>query len=55
MEGNDLFTIALLLIGLAVVWTILRGVLKLTARLFRIGCIAIVLLVGGVWLVTSVF
>ena len=55
MEGNDLLTIALLLIGFAVVWTILRSVLKLTARLFSIGCIAIVLLVGGVWLVTTVF
>jgi len=55
MDLSDLTTIILVIIGLAVVWTILRTVLKLTARLFRVGCIAIVILGGGIWLMNVVF
>ncbi len=49
----DFLTIVLILIGLAIVWTVLRAVFKLTARLFTIGCVALVLLVGAIWLLTQ--
>ena len=55
MDLTNPTTFILAIIGLAVVWTILRIVLKLTARLFKLGCIAIVILVGGIWLINVVF
>jgi len=55
MDLSNPTTIILLIIGLAVVWTILRTVLRLTARLFRMGCIAILILLGGIWLLTTIF
>jgi hypothetical protein len=55
MDLSDFTTVIIVILGLAVVWTILRTALKLTARLFRMGCIAIVILVGGIWLLTAVF
>ncbi len=53
MEINFL-TIVLILVGLAVVWTFLRVFLKLTTRLFTFGCITLFILVGGIWLLTTV-
>jgi hypothetical protein len=50
----DFLTVMLILLGLAVVWTVLRAVLKLTARLFALGCISLVLLVGAIWLLTTI-
>jgi len=50
----DFLTIVLVLIGLAIVWTVLRAVLKLTARLFTMGCVGLFILVGGIWLISKV-
>ena len=50
----DFLTIVLVLIGLAVIWTVLRTVLKLTARLFTLGCVGLFILVGGIWLISKV-
>jgi hypothetical protein len=47
---ETLLNIAVALIVVAVGWTFLRTVLKLTARLFRIGCLVLVVLVGVIWL-----
>jgi hypothetical protein len=52
--NSNFLTIVLILLGLAVIWTVLRVVLKLTARLFTLGCIGLVILVGGIWLVSTV-
>jgi hypothetical protein len=48
---DNFLTVIFVLIGLAIVWTILRVVLKLTMRLFSIGCVAIVILVAAIWLI----
>jgi hypothetical protein len=53
MEIN-LMTIVLILIGLAVVWTALRILFKLTARLFTLGCVGLFVLAGGIWLISKV-
>jgi hypothetical protein len=45
MEFDGLFNVILVLAILAVGWTILRTILKLTVRLFSIGCLVIVGLV----------
>jgi hypothetical protein len=50
----DLITIALVLIGLAVGWTALRILFKLTARLFTLGCVGLFVLAGGIWLISKV-
>jgi hypothetical protein len=50
----DFLTIVLVLIGLAIVWTVLRAVLKLTARLFTMGCVGLFILAGGIWLISKV-
>jgi hypothetical protein len=39
----------LILIGLALAWTILKFVLRLTTRLFACGCFGLVALVGIIW------
>jgi hypothetical protein len=54
MDLSNLTTVILVILGLAIVWTILRTALKITARLFRMGCLAIVILVGGIWLLATV-
>jgi hypothetical protein len=51
---NNFLTIVLVLIGLAVVWAVLRTVLKLTSRMFSLGCIVIVILIGGIWLLSKI-
>ncbi len=37
------------LIGLAVGWTVLRFVLRLTLKIFAIGCLGLLILVGGMF------
>jgi hypothetical protein len=49
MELDGIFNVLLVVAILAVAWTILRAVLKLTVRLFSIGCIVIVGLVVLGW------
>ena len=39
----------LTLIGVAVGWTILRFVLRLTMKIFAIGCLGLLIFVGGVF------
>jgi hypothetical protein len=47
--GNAL----LILLGLAIGWIVLKLLLRFTIRLFACGCLVIVLLVGGWWLVST--
>ena len=42
-----------ILVVVAVGWTILRMVLRMTMRVFSIGCIGLVILVAIIWYVTS--
>ena len=42
-----------ILVVIAVGWTILRMVLRMTMRVFSIGCIGLVILVAIIWYVTS--
>ena len=42
-----------ILVVVAVGWTILRMVLRMTMRVFSIGCVGLVVLVGIIWYVTS--
>ncbi len=50
MELEGIFNIILVLAILAVAWTILRTLLKLTIRLFSVGCFVIIVLVGLAWI-----
>jgi len=43
----------IILIAVAVGWTILRMVLRMTMRVFSIGCVGLVILVAIIWYVTS--
>jgi hypothetical protein len=47
VELTGLVPLAILAVILVVGWTLLRVVLKLTATLFRVGCIIIALIVLG--------
>jgi hypothetical protein len=49
----DFLTIVLILVGLAMIWTILRAVFKLTTRLFSLGCVGLLILVGAIWLIST--
>jgi hypothetical protein len=42
-----------ILIVLAVGWTILRMVLRMTMRVFSLGCVGLVILVAIIWYATS--
>ena len=42
-------------VALTVGWTILRFVLRLTMRMFALGCIGLVILAGVVWLAATFF
>jgi hypothetical protein len=53
-EGFSIVNALLLLAALAVGWTLLKVVLRLTMRLFTCGCLAILALVGLIWLVITV-
>lgn len=50
MELEGIFGVILVLAILAVGWTILRTILKLTVRLFSIGCFVIVVIVALGWI-----
>ena len=43
----------IILVAVAVGWTILRMVLRMTMRVFSIGCVGLVILVAIIWYVTS--
>ncbi len=43
--------VLLIIVSLAVCWTILKIALRLTTRLFTCGCLALVVLVGIGWLI----
>ena len=43
----------IILVAVAVGWTILRMVLRMTMRVFSIGCVGLVVLVAIIWYVTS--
>ena len=42
-----------ILIVVAVGWTILRMVLRMTMRVFSLGCVGLVILVAIIWFATS--
>jgi high-affinity Fe2+/Pb2+ permease len=42
-----------ILVAVAVGWTILRMVLRMTMRVFSLGCIGLVILVAIIWYATS--
>jgi len=48
-SGFNWTGLILTLIGVAVGWTILRFVLRLTLKIFAIGCLGLLILVGGVF------
>jgi hypothetical protein len=43
----------IILVAVAVGWTILRMVLRMTMRVFSIGCVGLVVLVAIIWYATS--
>ena len=43
----------IILVAVAVGWTILRMVLRMTMRVFSIGCVGLVILVAIIWYATS--
>ncbi|TFH36814.1 MAG: hypothetical protein E4G99_04030 [Anaerolineales bacterium] len=49
------WTILLVVAGLALGWILLRFVLRLTAKVFTCGCLALLILGSGAWLITSLF
>jgi hypothetical protein len=49
----DFLTIVLVLVGLAVICILLRAFLKMTARVFTLGCVGLLILVGGIWLIST--
>jgi hypothetical protein len=51
--GFSISNALLILLGLAIGWIVLKLVLRFTVRLFACGCLVIVLLVGGGWLVST--
>jgi hypothetical protein len=44
MDNNSLIQIIVIIVGLVVLWVILRFVLRLTAKIFACGCSAILVL-----------
>lgn len=46
MDFDQFFIVIVAIIGLAVLWTILRAIFRLTARLFALGCVVILALVA---------
>lgn len=49
-NASPLLNLVLVLAGLFVGWTILKAVLKLTVRLFTIGCFTMFVLAAFAWL-----
>ena len=50
MNLEGIYNLFLVLVVVAIGWTIVRTVFKLTMRLFSIGCFAIVVLIGIGWI-----
>lgn len=56
MDGlldNQIVQIILLIIGLGIVWTIVRFVLRLAAKVFFLGCSLIIAFAIVVWILQS--
>ncbi len=51
ITGPLALKIFLAVIALALVWAIVRAVLKITMKLFAAGCVVLAVLVGIAWLV----
>lgn len=54
-DNQALLQAVLILLALAVVWVVLRVVLKLTARLFTIGCLVLLVLGALAFLIGKVY
>lgn len=54
ISPEALTQIIILAVALVIVWFLLRLFLKLTASIFRLGCLGIFLLVGAVYLLQLV-
>lgn len=52
-QNIDPLTVLLILGGLVVGWVLLRVVLKLTVRVFACGCLVLLLVGGGAYLLTA--
>ncbi len=51
--GFSISNALLILLGLAIGWIVLKLLLRFTIRLFACGCLVLLLLVGGWWLVST--
>jgi hypothetical protein len=51
--GSSIGNVLLILLAVAVGWTILKAVLRLTARIFAMGCLVLAVLVGIGWLIST--
>ena len=52
-QNIDPLTILLIIGGLVVGWVLLRVLLKFTVRVFACGCLVLVLVGGGAYLLTA--
>ena len=52
-QNMDPLTILLILGGLVIGWVLLRVLLKFTVRVFACGCLVLVLVGGGAYLLTA--
>lgn len=50
MNLEGIYNVFLVIVVVAIGWTIVRTVFKLTMRLFTMGCFGIVILVGIGWI-----
>ncbi|NIM92817.1 MAG: hypothetical protein GTO18_03765 [Anaerolineales bacterium] len=51
---SDWLLLILILVGLVVAWTVIKAVLKLTTRLFSIGCFVIALIAVAILIISYV-
>lgn len=51
--GFSISNALLILLGLAIGWIVLKLLLRFTVRLFACGCLVLLLLLGGWWLVST--
>ena len=49
---NEILNILIIILVIAVIWTVIKQVFKLTAKVFSCGCLAIVAL-AALWVVFS--
>ena len=50
-DGFNLIHAALILVGIGIVWIVLKFLLRLTTRFFTCGCIALLALAAIVWFI----